>query len=374
MSALTQVTASDVGLIALGGAFLATGGGGDTLLGEIMAETALDAFGPVSVMPLDQLADDALVVAIGSSGAPTIMQEKPSNGEEAGWALDLLETHLGRKADALISFEAGGVNALMPFCAAAPRDLPVLDADGMGRAFPELQMESFSIYGVSATPLVMAAELGDRVLIEHARDSATAEKLVRHFGIVAGGGGCVSAEHVMDGMTARRVSIPNTISLCRDIGALLEAHGNHIEAFTEALAVLLAPTHYGAVRTLFTGKVVDMARRVVGGYDVGEARLTSFDDPDHHMVISIKNEYLLAMSEKGKDRRPAAMTPDLISLLDHETGRAITAETLRYGQRVTVLGVGAPALMRTPRALEVVAPRNFGFDMPYTPIEEISAP
>ena len=33
--------------------------------------------------------------------------------------------------------------------------LPVIDGDGMGRAFPELQMKTFSIYGVKATPAAL---------------------------------------------------------------------------------------------------------------------------------------------------------------------------------------------------------------------------
>ena len=56
-------------------------------------------------------------------------------------------------------------------------------------------------------------------------------------------------------------------------------------------------------------------------------------------------------------------------MLDKETGRPLTAETLRYGQRLLLLAIGAPELMRTPTALKVVSPRNFGFDMEYLPIE-----
>ncbi|MEM8920531.1 MAG: DUF917 domain-containing protein, partial [Pseudomonadota bacterium] len=319
------------------------------------------------LLSLDALADDALIVALGSAGSPTIMLEKPSNGHEAGWALDALEAFLGRKTDAIIAFEAGGMNALIPFCAAAERGLPVLDADGMGRAFPEIQMESFSIYGVSATPLALAAELGDRMILQHARDPETAERLIRGFLMTAGGGQCISAEHTMDGDTARRVSIPGTISLCLEIGRLLRKHASQLPAFIADLTKLLAPTHYGEVRKIFEGKVVDIARRVQGGYDYGDLRLASFDADDAPMEIRIKNEYLLAL----QDGQPVAMTPDLICVLDNETGQPITAETLRYGQRVTVIAIGAPELMRTPRALEVVSPRNFGFEFDYVPIEEL---
>ncbi|MEO0881661.1 MAG: DUF917 domain-containing protein [Pseudomonadota bacterium] len=364
---MIKITPRDIAPMALGGAFLATGGGGDTLIGEITAEAALRKFGDVELIDASELASHATVVAIGAAGSPTIMQEKPSNGQEALWALETLESRLGKKVDALIAFEAGGMNALLPFCVAAERKLPVLDADGMGRAFPELQMESFSIYGVSATPLAAAAELGDRLILEQARSPFVAERLVRQFAVDAGGGQCISAEHVMTGETVRRVAIHGTISLCISIGHLLTEHASDLPAFVSRLTDLMAPTHYGEVRPLFDGKVVDISRRVEGGYDYGTLRLDPFDKSQGELSISIKNEYMVAR----QGDRPIALTPDLICILDIETGRPITAETIRYGQRVTVIGIGAPELMRTERALEVVSPRNFGFEFDYTPLEDL---
>ncbi|MEO0971712.1 MAG: DUF917 domain-containing protein [Pseudomonadota bacterium] len=363
-----RILAEHVADVALGGAFLATGGGGDTLIGEILAEDALRAAGGVELIPLSALGDDALVVALGSVGSPTIMQEKPGNGDEANWALDALEAFLGRKTTALVAFEAGGVNALVPFCAAAARGIPVVDADGMGRAFPELQMESFSIYGVSPMPLALAAELGDRMVLDHARSSVIAERLVRQFSVIAGGGQCLSAEHCMSGAEAREVTIPGTITLCLEIGRLLRAHGNRVDAFVGDLRPLLAPTHYGEVHVLADGKVIDIARRVQHGYDFATLLVQPFGGGDV-VTVSIKNEYLLA--QQGD--RLLATTPDLICVLDLETGVPITAETLRYGQRLRLIGIGAPERMRTLRALQVVSPRQFGFDVDYVPIETLFA-
>jgi len=46
---------------------------------------------------------------------------------------------------------SGGSNALIPLVCALQLGLPVVDGDGMGRAFPELQMDSFAILGCRAT-------------------------------------------------------------------------------------------------------------------------------------------------------------------------------------------------------------------------------
>ena len=48
--------------------------------------------------------------------------------------------------------------------------LPMVDCDGMGRAFPELQMVTFTIGGASATPMALTDEKGIRLAM---RESLT---------------------------------------------------------------------------------------------------------------------------------------------------------------------------------------------------------
>jgi hypothetical protein len=59
------------------------------------------------------------------------------------------------------------------------------------------------------------------------------------------------------------------------------------------------------------------------------------------------------------------MTPDLICVLDTVSGEAIGTETLRYGQRVTVIALPAPPVLLTPKGLEHVGPRAFGYDLEF---------
>ena len=58
-----------------GAVFLATGGGGDPYVAQLIAEQALEKYGPVELMPPDAVADDDYVVAIGAVGAPTVSLE-----------------------------------------------------------------------------------------------------------------------------------------------------------------------------------------------------------------------------------------------------------------------------------------------------------
>ena len=68
-----------------------------------------------------------------------------------------------------------------------------------------------------------------------------------------------------------------------------------------------------------------------------------------------------------------ATTPDLIAILDAETGEPVTAELLRYGLRVTVIGFACHPQWRSPGGLELAGPRYFGYDVDYAPIDAIPA-
>ena len=65
---------------------------------------------------------------------------------------------------------------------------------------------------------------------------------------------------------------------------------------------------------------------------------------------------------------PVVTTPDLICVLDTVSGDAIGTETLRYGQRATVIALPAPPVLLTPKGLQHVGPRAFGYDLEFTSV------
>lgn len=190
MSSYT-ITEDDMEAIATGGAFLGTGGGGDPYIGKLMAQSAISQYGQVTVLPVEDVPDDWLCVPVCMMGAPTVMVEKLPSGDEAGRALEQLEAFLGRKADALICIEAGGLNSTIPFAVAAATGLPLIDGDGMGRAFPELQMVSFTMQGIAATPMVIADEKGNSSVINAISNKWT-ERLARSQTVEMGGAALVA--------------------------------------------------------------------------------------------------------------------------------------------------------------------------------------
>ncbi|MCP4380149.1 MAG: DUF917 domain-containing protein [Hyphomicrobiales bacterium] len=349
-----------------GAAILGTGGGGDPYIGGLLAAGAIRTNGPATLWSLDETPDDALIVAVGGMGAPTVAIEKIPNGDEYLWALEALERQLGRQVDAVIPFEAGGMNSTIPVMVAARRGLPVVDGDGMGRAFPELQMETFNVYGVPAAPMAVVNEWGDSVVIE-AREAKMVEWLARGVTIRMGGHTAI-AEYAMDGATARRVSMPATLSLTLNVGRWIsDARAGHTDVL-QALIDGFAGTHYQHAKLLFKGKLTDVSRRTERGFAIGQATIEGIDGWTGSMLIQFQNENLVARHD-GVLR---AIVPDLICILDSEKVEAVTTERLRYGQRVSVLGVSVPEIMRTPEALAVFGPAAFGLDEPFVPIERLA--
>ncbi len=170
----------------------------------------------------------------------------------------------------------------------------------------------------------------------------------------------------MAGCVARRVAVDGTISLSFGLGRALRRHRGDLQAFFDDLQPLLRQAGYGAAERLFEGRVTDVDRRVEGGYDVGRAIVESFGTGGGSVTMDIQNEFLTVRT--GGDL--LVSVPDLVCVLDNDTVQPITQENLRYGQRVTIVGIGAPEILRSPRALEVVSPRNFGFDFDFEPMHE----
>jgi DUF917 family protein len=340
---------------ARGCAILGTGGGGDTYASVLAARAALAEFGPVDVLALDRLDADALILPVSGWGAPTVGIEKLPSGEEGATLVRMAERWYGRAVDALMIGEIGGGNGVEPVGWAARLGLPLVDADGMGRAFPEGDMASMHVAGVSASPAFFADERGNGV-VASPQDAQWLERIARAL-VVAFGGAVAGADHPMDAATARRATVLGSVTLATSIGAALRTAG---------LDGVLDVT--GGTR-LVSGTVTDVDRRTAGGFARGTVTVEGTgDDASRGVIVHVQNENLLA-EEAGA---PLAMVPDLITICDEGSNEAIPTERIRYGQRVVVIGIPCDPVWRTTDGLRIVGPARFGFDHGYRPIEELA--
>ena len=357
---LREVTDADLDAIEIGAAILGTGGGGNPYIGKLRCREQLKLGRKIPVIPLAELPDDALVVSLGGIGAPVVGVEKIEEGEECLRALRAVEKELGVTVDALISAEIGGANSMEPMLTAAQAGLPVVDGDGMGRAFPEMQMCTWSIYGHREAPGAMADEKGNIVVIRDTLDDVWLERIARSV-VVTMGAAAGLATNPMRGDFVKRAAVPNTITQALNLGrAVLHAHATNADPVQTVIAQERG-------RLLMTAKIVDLERHLKGGFAVGHLSLEGFGAfAGDAGRIELQNEFLVF-------RRNGAVevcTPDLIVVLDSDTGLPITTEMLRYGQRIAVLGLPAHPLMRSPEALKVVGPAAFGYpEITFAPME-----
>ena len=124
----------------------------------------------------------------------------------------------------------------------------------------------------------------------------------------------------------------------------------------------LAAIDQGSGVHILTGKVVDVERRATGGFLRGHVRIDGLGtDSGSALHVDFQNEWTVAR----RAGHPVVTVPDIIAVLDTETGEAVGTETIRYGQRVSVIALPAPEIQTTPKGLEHVGPRAFGHELDY---------
>ncbi|WP_424981522.1 DUF917 domain-containing protein [Maritalea sp. S77] len=360
MDKVRKIEDSDLDAVEIGAAILGTGGGGNPYIGKWRCRQELRKGNKIDVIPLDELPDDALVVSLGGIGAPVVGVEKIERGDECLRALRAIEQELDCKVDALISSEIGGANAMEPMLTAAQAGIPVVDGDGMGRAFPEMQMCTWSIYGHKSTPAAMADEKDNVVVIRNTRDEVWVETIARAT-VVSMGAAAAIAMAPMRGDFVKKAAVPNTITQALSLGqAVLDAQARNLDPIA---TVLKQETG----KLLMTGKIVDLERHLKGGFARGHIHLEGFgNNQGERGEIAIQNEFLVFW----RDGEMEVCVPDLIVVLDADTGLPITTEVLRYGQRIAVLALPCHDLLRTPRALDVIGPAAFGYpELSFTPLD-----
>lgn len=355
---LTSITATDIDDIAVGATVLGTGGGGDPHVGALTAKRLIARHGEVEVRRLEVLDERDFVVPIGAIGAPSVSIERIMAESELTQTLDTVARATGRTPTAIMPIEVGGGNSMIPIAAAAASGLPVVDADAMGRAFPEAQMVTYHLAGYRPGVTVMVDQHGNEVIMRP-KDSHWSERLARAVSVQMGGSATM-VDFLYGGDVVREVAIDGTLSMAGQIGRILTERTD--ESPLTALTKALGAFH------LFDGKVVDLERGFDAGFTRGSAKLDGIGSwKDHTFELKFQNEMLLATMDGGL----AAVTPDLICVLDASTARPITTETLRYGTRTSVIGIPCDDRWRTSVGIETAGPRYFGFDTDWVPIESL---
>ena len=357
---MRKIGIAEVEDIALGAALLGAGGGGDPYIGKLVAMGALKECGPVTLLDPQEVPDVALVVPIAMMGAPTILGEKAIGGGEYKTLYDTVSQFFGKPIYAFMPIEAGGVNSMLPIAAAARLGLPLVDVDGMGRAFPELQMVTFTIGGVSATPMALTDEKGNSAIFRTITNKWT-EELARAVTMSCGGSVSVSL-YPMEGAVMKKYGVCGIVTRSQKLGAAIR-QVKQVQGMTPEEAFLSFTEGF----KLFKGKICDVLRETRGAFNFGKVVLEGIqEDKGRSAFVEFQNENLTCTVEG----RIVATTPDLICLVDVETFVPVPTDALKYGKRVMAVGLKCFPLWRSPEGIALVGPRYFGCDTDYIPLEE----
>jgi DUF917 family protein len=341
-----KLTAEDVEPLALGAALLGSGGGGSTTVAERTAYRMLRS-APITMVAPRELDPDSWIVPIGLVGSVTLFEEKLLSGQEWQQVLATLSRYSGISADALMPFEAAGVNALLPVAAAASLALPLVDADVMGRAFPGLDQTTLTLNNLPVAPMALCNEQGMTAVFDRV-NPYQAERLARSA-VVTMGGWAIVAFAPQRASDMARCAIHRSMARALRFGRRLRQHD---------LDGLL---HVGAGRSLFRGKVIQVEREVGDRYGRGCVVLEHLSQPERLLALEFQNENLIAI-EDGIVR---ASVPDLICTLETENLTSVNTEQLRYGLELDVIRLPCPPNWRTQSGLGLVGPRAFGYRSPY---------
>jgi hypothetical protein len=360
MDGMTKtITSDDIEALAVGSWILGTGGGGSPYLGLLNMRRLYAEGHRVELMSPFDLADDDRVAVVSNMGAPLVGQERLADSRNIARAVEMQQEYSGVEFRAVMSLEIGGGNGIQPLMAAAHLGLPVVDADLMGRAYPEAQMTSVAVGDLRPYPCALYDPRGLESIVTNVPSWKWMERVSRKI-CVEMGSIASTCKAPRTGSEVKEWGIHFTASKAIGIGRRVrEAQRLH----EDPIAAIL---HEAQGKQLFRGKVVDVARRATEGFLRGRCVIEGLDeDRGASLEIAFQNEWVVAWRGAGERHEAIAMSPDLICVLDTVSGNAFGTETIRYGMRVTVVALPAPPVFLTPKGLEHVGPRAFGYDLDF---------
>jgi len=334
--------------LALGAAVLGSGGGGDTRTGAAAIAAALGAGDSVPLVPAAAVGPDAWVAGVMAVGATSVMLERLPSGDEFTAAVRALQRHAGVRLDAVLGMEGAGANALLSVLCAHWLNLPLIDADGMGRAFPRIEQTIFTAAGIRAAPLVLANSTADIMIIE-AGSNASVERLAR-AALPALGGWAAATGYLMRGRDCAAHAITGTFSRALAIGAAIRR---------ARLGGPAGPAGEGPIREagghlVFEGVVIEVWQRTSLG--PGTVTLEHRGNRRRALRVELADELLLAI----EDGAVAAAVPDIICALDSRRLTPVGADSITTGQELDIWRFAAPDAWYRPPGAGLVGLPAFG--------------
>ncbi|CZR52674.1 related to D-amino acid hydantoin hydrolase (hydantoinase) [Phialocephala subalpina] len=367
------ISETDLSWISIGCYILGTGGGGSPYGHMLRLREIMRSGGVVRVISPDDLKDDDLVACGGGKGSPTVSIEKLP-GDEMMQSQTELYNFMKVQPNSVIALEIGGGNGLqgMILGSSTNMNLPTVDGDWMGRAYPVAWQTTPVVFEEKPVflPSTICDGNGNVIFMTQAKSELMVEKAFR-AALSQMGSHVACAKGPVTGKNTKSWVVEHTISLSWRIGraVALARKENRIDEVAES--IIAEAGGKDAAKVLFKGKIVEVERTLRTGHVYGEVIIEGMDTSggekaefEGRMKIPFKNENILAVKENGDGSETiVASVPDLICVIDAQNGEAIGTPEYRYGLLVIVLGiVASEKWTSTQRGLEIGGPKGFGMD------------
>lgn len=365
---MRKLSEQDIKDILYGCAVLGTGGGGNLEDGLSIMDEDVAEGRELQMVSLEELPDDCFVATPYCCGAPKGLDEKEDDRFRKLPHLDYppsllafrsMEEYMGKKFFAVSSTELGGANTAEALHTACRLGLPIIDADPAGRSVPELQHSTYFVKNKSITPMTVATDFGEVIIVKDVIDDFRAEDVVRAIAVASGAMVGVT-DHPMTGRDYKEAIIPDAISYALNIGKTLRE--NRASGGWKA-ANVIAEKFLG--KPLFRGKLKYASCEKKDGFNVGEINLEGIEDFRRQQYrIRFKNENIISYRDEEVD----VVVPDLICMLD-EDGNPVTTPNFRDGMEMNIFALPSPEIWKTPEGLKCFGPEHFGLPVEYVPFK-----
>ncbi|PHH49839.1 hypothetical protein CFIMG_007607RA00001 [Ceratocystis fimbriata CBS 114723] len=375
-SRLWSLTETDLLFISRGCYILGCGGGGSPYANYLEAKQLIQSGASITVIDIEDLADDAKCPPVAGLGSPMVGLERPGS-RAVLHAIQEIEHHQGFKTTATLGAEIGGGNGMEALLWASSKflDVPCVDADLMGRAYPRFECSSLFIGAKDINellPAALASGDGTNFVLTHSKSSLAVDQTLRAACMTMGSAAGIACRPVSKS-ELQNCAIRKSISLAWRLGraaSIAQAIGATDATPERIVSEFGGQTNAGKV---FEGKIVGVGQYLSKGHTYGRLTIERLAEGEGNecqgkygdlvrVEIPFINENLVLEGiTRSGERKIIASVPDLIMILDSVTAEAVGVPEYRYGLRVIVMVANAHTLWTTQRGLEIGGPAAFGY-------------
>ncbi|MDL9978664.1 DUF917 family protein [Microbacterium sp. ASV49] len=338
-----------------GARLLASGGGGDVRIGGLLLTTELriaaDEGRQLRLVPAAELPPDLLVVHVGMVGSPDVYSERLVDPHDIRLAVRALADRLQSAIGAIGIIEIGGLNAVLGATCALELEVPLIDGDIMGRAFPFITQTTLAVAGHRPEPIAIASPAGDVAVYDGATTGATQRLL--SSGAAAMGGLAATAMYPIRAGDLAAHGIRGSVRTACELGHRYRAYiASHRAGDLEEFARALGATPVATAR-------IDEVRPRDGRH-VGSATL-------HDVVTGaiIRVDFLEEYALATVDGTIVTGAPEVIVVIDHVTLTPMRSDELRRGHTVLLMSF-APLHPWAVADIATVGPAAYGIEVEET--------